>query len=149
MTLVFKEPETFTTPDGGEYIILPVQTDDMPLFFKIVQKREELYQKALKEAEKKAKKDKKEYNKDEVDIPVKDFLEHCGKDLSLLIDKTVINIKNSEPIPLKYRNPGNVIHWMFSIMAITTPERTQDKGDDTPLKQAEKSSGKSSRAKPT
>ena len=60
MTLIFKEPETFTTPDGGEYVILPVQVDDMPLFFRVANKRTELYQKELKEAKKKAKKNKKE-----------------------------------------------------------------------------------------
>ena len=86
-----------------------------------------------------------------MDIPVELFLEECGEDLAILIDKTVLNIKTGEPVPLKYRNPGNVLHWMFSIMAITTPDRTQpnDEGDDTPLKQVKKSSGKSSQPKPT
>ena len=151
MTLVFKEPETFKTPDGEEYVILPVQVDDMPLFFKIANKRTELYQNELKEAKKKAKKAKKELDEDKVDIPIEIFLKECGEDLTILIDKTVLNIKNGEPVPLKYRNPGNVLHWMFSIMAITTPDRTKpdSDGDDTPLKQAKKSSGKSSQAKPT
>ena len=122
MTLVFKEPETFQTPDGGEYVILPVQVDDMPVLFNIIDKRVK--------ASKKTKKNKKDEDTGQ------EFIKACGTDLQELIGKTVINIKTGEPLPLKYRNPGNMIELMGKIMKITMPNSSKEsEGEDTPLEQ--------------
>ena len=122
MTLVFKEPETFQTPDGGEYVILPVQVDDMPVLFNIIDKRAR--------ASKKTKKNKKDEDTGQ------EFIKACGTDLQELIGKTVINIKTGEPLPLKYRNPGNMIELMGKIMKITMPNSSKEsEGEDTPLEQ--------------
>jgi len=123
MTLVFKEPETFTTPDGGEYVILPVQVDDMPVLFNIIDKRVK--------ASKKTKKNKKDEDTGQ------EFIKACGADLQELIGRTVVNIKTGEPLPLKYRNPGNMIELMGKIMKITMPNSSKEaEGEDTPLEQS-------------
>lgn len=132
MTLVFEEPETFKTPDGGEYVILPVQVDDMPIMFNITNKRERL-----------SKKKKGNFTGE-------DFIKECGGDIQELITKTILNIKTGESLPLKYRQPSNVLDLMGRIMKITTIASKEDKKEDgTPLEQNKKSSGKSSQAKPT
>ncbi len=122
MTLVFKEPETFKTPDGGEYVVLPVQVDDMPVLFNIIDKRTK--------ASKKTKKNKKDEDTGQ------EFIKACGADLQELIGRTVVNIKTGEPLPLKYRNPGNMIELMGKIMKITMPNSSKEaEGEDTPLEQ--------------
>ena len=112
MALVFKEPETFKTPDGAEYIILPVQADDMPVLFSITNKRNKL-----------AKKKKTPINGEE-------FIKECGQDIQELINKTVLNIKTGESLPLKYRQPTNVLDLMGRIMKITTIESNEPVEED-------------------
>lgn len=120
MTLIFKEPETFTTPDGGEYVILPVQVDDMPILFSIINKKEKLSKK------------KKQEDKDGVA-----FIKECGTDLKKLINKTIINTKTGESLPAKYQQPGNVIDLMGRIMKATMPDNEEEPNKDsgTPLEQ--------------
>ena len=120
MSLVFEEPETFQTPDGGEYVILPVQVDDMPILFNIIDKR-------TKTSKKKSKKD---------EDTGQEFIKACGSDLQELISKTVINLKTGESLPLKYRNPGNMIELMGRIMKITMPNKAQPEDGDIPLEQS-------------
>lgn len=119
MTLVFREPETFKTPDGSEYVILPVQVDDMPILFSIINKKEKLSKKKKKE------------DKDGVA-----FIQECGGDLKNLINKTIINTQTGESLPPKYQQPGNVIDLMGRIMRATMPDSSKESTDgDTPLEQ--------------
>lgn len=145
MALIFKEPETFKTPDGSEYVVLPVQVDDMPIMFNITNKREKLRETAFKEAKKKDKKVKKE----DVEIRGEDFIMECGADIQKLITQTIINVKTGKPLPLKYRQMDNVLDLMGRIMKITTIDPVEKKDDDTPLEQKLTSSAKSSQVKPT
>lgn len=149
MTLIFREPETFKTPDGGEYVILPVQVDDMPILFSITNKRNKLKEKAIAEAKKKNK-IKKGFDEEKVEVSGEDFIQECGSDIQNLITKTVLHTKTGEPLPLKYRQMTNMLDLMGKIMDITTIETPTSKdGDGNPLEQNLKSSGKSSEAKPT
>lgn len=120
MALIFKEPETFKTPDGGEYVILPVQVDDMPILFSIINKKDKLSKK------------KKQEDKDGVA-----FIKECGVDLKNLINKTIINTKTGESLPPKYQQPGNVIDLMGRIMRATMPDSTKESDEDggIPLEQ--------------
>lgn len=131
MTLIFKEPETFTTPDGGEYVVLPVQVDDMPILFSITNKRNKLSKKK------------------KGTIEGEEFIKECGTDLTKLIDRTILHIQTGEPLPPKYRQMSNILELVGKIMKITTIEVEDEKDDGTPLEQKPKSSVKSSPVKPT
>ncbi|HNR25820.1 MAG TPA: hypothetical protein PKI66_03780 [Methanobacteriaceae archaeon] len=135
MVLLFKEPKTFQTPDKGEYVILPVQVDDMKILFRITNGREKLEQEATTALKKKLKKKTlTKEEKKEINISGEDFLDACGKDIKKLIDVTVINTKTGEPLPLKYRQPGNVMELIGEIMDITNVDKkSSSEGDDTPL----------------
>ena len=141
MTLLFKEPKTFKTPDEGEYVILPVQVDDMKILFRITNGRGKLEQEAEANLKKKLK--KKILTKEEkegIRISGEDFLDACGKDIKTLIDVTVLNTKTGEPLPLKYRQPGNVMELIGEIMDITNVDKKSESQEDgTPLEVKRKS----------
>ena len=141
MTLLFKEPKTFKTPDEGEYVILPVQVDDMKILFRITNGRGKLEQEAEANLKKKLK--KKTLTKEEkegIRISGEDFLDACGKDIKTLIDVTVLNTKTGEPLPLKYRQPGNVMELIGEIMDITNVDKKSESQEDgTPLEVKRKS----------
>lgn len=141
MALIFEEPETFKTPDGAEYIILPLSVDDMEPMFQLIEKRDKLVEDEKKKqlaASAKTKKQKGKKKPDpEDDQPVqidgKLFLKTCGKEINEIIPLSVLNIKTGEPFPRKYWNPQNQGDLIIKIMKITMPKEKVDEEDGIPL----------------
>jgi hypothetical protein len=134
--LDFREPETFKTPDGEEWIITPLEVEDTPLIFKF----QKLYTHLLKIKEK----------KDHESVNELIFGNEKSKKESLisfsdiLIDKSIKNEKN-EKLPLKYRKRKHMIMLGGLIVKETMGVTQSDlnNGGDIPLELQKKSSSKS------
>lgn len=88
--LDFKEPETFKTPDGEEYIVNPLETGDMKLIAK------------LTSLDSKQRKLQEEGKIEELNQTVYDESVKLSNEI---IDKSIVNKKTGELLPDTYRTP--------------------------------------------
>jgi hypothetical protein len=129
--LDFREPETFKTPDGSEWIVSPLFTKDMPL----VAEFEELSREQVRLG--------KEGKREEINKLV--FNEMPAL-VNKMIDKSIVNKDNGELLPEEYRTPYTMLINIATVIIRVTngPIPTNEGG--TPLEIRKSSSAKS---KPT
>jgi len=126
--LDFKEPETFKTPDGEEYIINPLDTGDMKILLQFLDLNDQ--QDKLKSEGK-----LKELNK----LVYVDLVNKANE----LVDKSIVNKNNGELLPEKYRKPYIHLVKLCNIIVRETIGRKDGEGGDNPLELPQKSSNKS------
>jgi len=125
--LDFKEPETFKTPDGEEYIINPLNVEDIKLLFKFMEYEEEL-KKLQKDGHKKNAQNLI-YGSDEEDRePMVTLAEQ-------IINKSIKNIETGEPLPKKYQTIKKLIQLSGYVAVATIDVNKEDirEGEDIPL----------------
>lgn len=126
--LDFKEPETFKTPDGEEYVINPLDTGDMKILLQFLDLNDQ--QDKLKSEGK-----LKELNK----LVYVDLVNKANE----LVDKSIVNKNNGELLPEKYRKPYIHLVKLCNIIVRETIGRKDGEGGDNPLELPQKSSNKS------
>lgn len=133
MILEFKEPETFTTPDGNTYIINPLPTRAMKTIFKFIELNNQ-QQEYIKNGE-----------KDKVNELVYGPLVELVEEI---VDKSVKNVENGEPLSEKYRTLGKLIEICNQVVISTVdanPEmakQMEEEAGGNPLEALEASSTK-------
>ncbi len=117
--LDFREPETFKTPDGQEWIINPLTTRKMPLVHDFIRLYDE--RKGL------------EFESDE--FKQINFVELV--EISEEIVKAGIKNKENkdEAFPEKYTTQGKLFQMALLVCDVTTDIKIPIKGDDIPLDQ--------------
>lgn len=126
--LDFREPESFKTPDNEEYIINPLNTEDMKLLLQFIDLNDQ--QDKLK-AEGKT----KELNK----LVYIDLVNKANE----LIDKSIINKNDGKLLPEQYRKPYIHLIKLCNIVVRETIGNNNTGESDIPLELQNKSSNKS------
>lgn len=125
--LDFKEPETFKTPDGEEYIVNPLETGDMKLIAK------------LTSLDSKQRKLQEEGKIEELNQTVYDESVKLSNEI---IDKSIVNKKTGELLPDTYRTPYTRLVKIVKIVVDETVGLGGESGGegDNPLGSQKKSS---------
>lgn len=125
--LDFKEPETFKTPDGEEWIINPLDTVDMKLIVKLT---------SLDSKQRKLQSEGKIEELNEVVYGESvDFSNE-------IIDKSIVNKKTGELLPGQYRKPYTRLVELVKLVVNETVGigNINDEDGDNPLENQAKSS---------
>jgi len=119
LELDFKEPETFKTPDGQEWVINPLPTKDIKIIFRFIELNDEM--KALKKNGETAKANKLIFGTEE-DENVPSVVELTEQ----IIDLSVHNVEDEETLlPSKYRTVKKLIQ-LASNVAVVTMDLSQE-----------------------
>lgn len=126
LELDFREPETFKTPDGQEYVINPLDVKDVKIIFKFIELNERLQK--IKNKSKNKKQDVKNTSEANSIIYGKEGNEEpsLAELAEEIINKSIKNIESGDQLPKRYHTIKKLIQLSGHVAVATIDMNKED-----------------------